>query len=137
MPISLITKIATLTLPNPTILSAGILGLTAKSLQAASHAGAGAVTTKSIGLEPRSGYPNPTIVSLRYGVLNAMGLPNPGAVNYLKELQVAKQESEGIIIVASVYGATPKEYAETAKILAKGGADAIELNLSCPNVKQT
>ncbi|MEJ2272876.1 MAG: dihydroorotate dehydrogenase, partial [Candidatus Bathyarchaeota archaeon] len=67
-----------LKLANPTILASGILGYTGLSLRRVIEAGAGAVITKSMGLKPRMGYPNPTIVQTECGLLNAMGLPNSG-----------------------------------------------------------
>ncbi|MEJ2281791.1 MAG: dihydroorotate dehydrogenase [Candidatus Bathyarchaeota archaeon] len=73
-----------LKLANPTILASGILGYTGLSLRRVIEAGAGAVITKSMGLKPRMGYPNPTIVQTECGLLNAMGLPNSG-INHFKE----------------------------------------------------
>ncbi len=72
------TNIAGLQLENPTILASGILGYSAESLNRVAKGGAGAVVTKSIGIEPRVGYPNPTVVQAEAGLINAMGLPNPG-----------------------------------------------------------
>ncbi len=138
MPNRLATEIADLHLPNPTILAAGILGLTTATLQEAIKQGAGAVVTKSISLKPHQGYPNPTIVQLdNHSLINAMGLPNPGAKYYAKEIKQLKKQHPNAPIIASVFGYTPNEYAQTAQILTKAGADAIELNISCPHVKKT
>ncbi|RLF31930.1 MAG: dihydroorotate dehydrogenase, partial [Thermoplasmata archaeon] len=49
---------------------------------------AGAVVTKSIGLKPREGYPNPTVIELEYGILNAIGLSNPGVDNFEDEIKI-------------------------------------------------
>ena len=73
------TRLAGLELKNPTALASGILGYSTESLQRIAKAGAGAVVTKSIGLTPRMGYPNPTVVQANCGLINAMGLPNPGS----------------------------------------------------------
>ncbi|MEM2399050.1 MAG: dihydroorotate dehydrogenase, partial [Candidatus Bathyarchaeia archaeon] len=59
--IDLRTRVAGLDMPNPTMLASGILGTTADILREAANAGAGAVVTKSVGLKPREGYPNPTV----------------------------------------------------------------------------
>ncbi len=130
----LTTKVGGLILRNPTLLSAGVLGITGKSLRAAWEAGAGAVVTKSVGLEPRKGYLNPTIVDVGCGFVNAMGLPNLGANEFLNELFDASIEKE-IVIVGSIYGTNSDDFAEAARILAKGNISAIELNVSCPHAK--
>ena len=72
------TKIANLKLKNPTILASGVLGNTSGLLKRMAESGAGAVTTKSISLKARNGHENPCVVELKTGLLNAMGLPNPG-----------------------------------------------------------
>ncbi len=138
MPNPLTTQIADLHLHNPTILAAGILGLTTATLQEAIKQGAGAVVTKSISLKPHQGYPNPTLVQLdNHTLLNAMGLPNPGAQYFAKEIKELKRKPLNAPVIASVFGYTPNEYAQTAQTLTKAGADAIELNISCPHVKKT
>jgi len=132
------TEIAGLQLRTPTILAAGILGLTTATLQEAIKHGAGAVVTKSISLKPRTGYKNPAIVQINnHSLLNAIGLPNPGAEYFADEIKELKKQPLNAPIVASVVGFTQNEFAQTAQILAKAGADAIELNLSCPHVKKT
>ncbi|MCS7385917.1 MAG: dihydroorotate dehydrogenase [archaeon GB-1867-005] len=127
----LTVKIASLKLRNPLILASGVLGNTGAILRRVAEAGAGAVTTKSIGLKPRKGYANPTIVEVDCGFINAMGLPNPGVDEFIEELKIAKEG--GVPVIASVFGSSPKEYAEVAHKLEDAGADAIELNLSCPH----
>lgn len=97
--------------------------------------GAGAIVTKSVGLKPRKGYPNPTIVQTRCGLINAMGLPNPGVEGFVKEIREAKSLSVPVIV--SVYGFSAKEYTTVAKKAVDAGADAVELNVSCPHVKET
>jgi dihydroorotate dehydrogenase (NAD+) catalytic subunit len=62
----------------------------AGSMERVFNCGAGGVVSKSIGLEPKNGYPNPTVVELDYGILNAMGLPNPGINHYGEEIDVLK-----------------------------------------------
>jgi dihydroorotate dehydrogenase (NAD+) catalytic subunit len=130
----LTVEIAGLRLRNPTMLSAGVLGLSGLSLRRVWDAGAGAVVTKSLGLNPRRGYSNPTTVDVGCGFVNAMGLPNPGVEGYVEEVQVARAGGEAVII-ASVYGGSPQEFAEAAGVVEAAGVDAVELNLSCPHVK--
>jgi dihydroorotate dehydrogenase (NAD+) catalytic subunit len=130
------TSFAGLKLRNPTILASGILGYTAESLESIVEGGAGAVVTKSIGMTARVGYPNPTVVQTKRGLINAMGLPNPGIDEYAQEISHAKTFLT-VPLIVSVYGFSAQEYAVTAKKAAEAGADAVELNVSCPHVKET
>jgi dihydroorotate dehydrogenase (NAD+) catalytic subunit len=130
----LATEIAGLKLANPTMLAAGILGLTGSSLKSVVEAGAGAVVTKSLGLKPREGYSNPTVVQVDCGLLNAMGLPNPGVHHFGEEIREVKET--GVPVIVSVYGFSSDEFAKVAEVAAEMGADALELNVSCPHVKE-
>ena len=94
----------------------------------------GAVTTKSLTLKPRVGNRPPRLVETPAGMLNAIGLQNVGLDTYLSE-KLPFLRGKNATIIANVYGHTPDEYAELATRLEQaGGADAIEANLSCPNV---
>jgi dihydroorotate dehydrogenase (NAD+) catalytic subunit len=128
------TEIAGLKLANPTMLASGILGYTGLSLKSVIDAGAGAVITKSLGLEPRTGYPNPTVVQTDCGLLNAMGLPNPGISHFQEEMKQLKNAKAPIIV--SIYGFSPEDFIEVAETAATLGADALELNVSCPHIKK-
>jgi len=130
---SLKVELAGLHLRNPTVLASGILGISADSLREVARAGAGAVTTKSIGLEPREGYANPTVIQVEGGLLNALGLPNPGIKKFSEEIRELKDLE--VPLVVSIYGYSAEEYAEVARIAAESGADAVDLNLSCPHAK--
>jgi len=94
---------------------------------------AGAVVTKSIGLKPRDGYVNPTVVELECGILNAMGLPNPG-IDAFKD-EVIELKKSKIPVIGSIFGSNSKEFVELAQKMQKYGADAVELNMSCPHAK--
>jgi dihydroorotate dehydrogenase (NAD+) catalytic subunit len=132
----LAVNFAGIKLSNPTALASGILGYSGDSLKVIAENGAGAVVTKSIGVSPRTGYPNPTVVQSDSGLINAMGLPNPGINEYVGELTYAKSLLQ-VPLVVSVFGYTAEEYALVAKKAVEAGADAIELNVSCPHVKYT
>jgi dihydroorotate dehydrogenase (NAD+) catalytic subunit len=93
--------------------------------------GAAAIVTKSIGLKPKNGYPNPTLVELEYGILNAMGLPNPGIAEFGEE--VKKLKNFKIPIIGSIFGSKPEEFVKLAKKMQEYGANAVELNMSCPH----
>jgi dihydroorotate dehydrogenase (NAD+) catalytic subunit len=114
---------------NPTMLAAGILGSTAASLNWAARSGAGAVVTKSFGLYPNKGYANPTTVEVTGGVINAIGLSNPGVDNFKLELE---KLNGTVPAIASLYGANQDEFSEIA-MKVEGLVDAIELNVSCPH----
>jgi dihydroorotate dehydrogenase (NAD+) catalytic subunit len=118
---------------NPTILASGIMDEDAGSMERVFNCGAGAVVTKSIGIEPKKGYPNPTVVELDNGILNAMGLPNAGINQYGNELKALKKLK--IPVIGSIFGSTSKEFVEIANKMENYGANAIELNMSCPHAK--
>jgi dihydroorotate dehydrogenase (NAD+) catalytic subunit len=117
-----------LDIKNPLMLAAGIMGTTGGSLKRAADAGAGAVVTKSIGIEPKCGHINPSMVEVDCGYLNAMGLPNPSYKNFQNEIDIAKES--GAPVIASIFGANADEFSEIASVLQ---ADAFELNVSCPH----
>lgn len=130
------TSLAGLQLDNPLMLASGVMGYTAESLNRVAKGGAGAVVTKSIGVNPRVGYPNPTVVQAESGLINAMGLPNPGIDVYIEEIKFCKTILK-VPLIVSVFGYSADEYAAVSKKAVDAGADAIELNVSCPHVKQT
>jgi len=130
----LATEIAGLELANPVMLASGVLGLSVPFLRRVIDAGAGAVVTKSVGLKPREGYLNPTIAQVQCGLLNAMGLPNPGVHYFREELREA---SLRVPIIMSIYGFSTLDFAEVASLAAEADVDALELNLSCPHVERT
>jgi dihydroorotate dehydrogenase (NAD+) catalytic subunit len=104
-------------------------------LKLVAESGAGAIVTKSLGLKPCSGYANPTIVQVENGLINAMGLPNPGIEHFAKELQKIKRIK--VPMIASIFAYSPQEFAVVAKEAVKTGADGLELNISCPHAKGT
>ena len=131
--VDLRTEIAGVRLRNPTMLASGFLDETGGSLLRVFNAGAGAVVTKSIGPEAREGYPNPIIVELDAGLLNAVGLPNPGIGEFDREVRHAIKGRA--LVIGSVYGKDAEEYAKVAAKMAETGVAAIEMNLSCPHTK--
>jgi len=116
---------------NPLILPSGINDKVPEQWIRAHEEGAGGVVTKSIGIEPRKGYDNPTIVELPYGLINAMGLPNPGWKGFL---EMVNGYTFDFPLIVSIFGGTPEEFAFLAQKLSDV-ADAFELNLSCPHAK--
>ena len=129
-------NLASLELGNPTMLASGILGYSAETFETIAEGGAGAIVTKSIGVKPRKGYANPTVVQTSCGLINAMGLPNSGINEFVKEIREAKAVLK-VPLIVSAYGYSAEEYASIAGKAVVAGADAVELNVSCPHVKET
>src|SRR5207245_11291991 len=100
--VDLRTEVAGVRLRNPTMLASGFLDETGGSMARVYEAGAGAVVTKSIGPKPREGYPNPTIVELDAGLLNAAGLPHPGIVEYAQEAN--RPRKGGAVLIGPGFG---------------------------------
>ncbi len=122
-------------LDPPLILASGILDQTADTMERMTKKGLGGLVTKSIGLEPREGHPNPCVVELKSGLLNAMGLPNPGIEEFKKELERLKDSIEDEPIVGSIFASKSEDFVYLAEEMARNGADIIELNLSCPHAE--
>lgn len=128
--------IAGVRLPGPLVLASGILGTHASLMERAARAGAGAVTAKSVGPRPRGGHVNPSCVDLGPGLLNAIGLANPGAeaeVALLAETRRALAPL-GVPLIASIFADRVEGFARVAEIVARAEPDMLELNISCPNV---
>jgi len=116
-------------LKNHLILAAGVLGTTGASLNRVLASGAGGVVTKSIGPYPKEGHRGPCVQVLDGAVLNAMGLPNPSR-EFTGEIELLKEKP----VIASIFGANPKEFAEVASWFTDSAA-GFELNVSCPHAE--
>ncbi len=125
-----------LQLRNPVVLASGVLGTSATLLERAARAGAGAVTAKSCGPVPRAGHPNPVAVDWGHGVLNAIGLSNPGAAEEAVLLREARERLAplGVPLIASIFAGTVSAFADVARTVAQARPDLLEVNISCPNV---
>ena len=94
----------------------------------------GGVSCKGITLKKRLGNPPPRIAETPSGIINAVGLQNPGVDHFIeKDLPWLKEQ--GTVIIANIAGNTPDEYCKMAEKLSNTNVDMIELNISCPNVK--
>ncbi|MBR4447176.1 dihydroorotate dehydrogenase [Methanobrevibacter sp.] len=127
------TNICGVEFQNPLMLAAGIMGSNASSMNWILKSGAGGVVSKSFSLNPHPGYVNPTTVAVDGGIINAIGLSNPGVENFKEELK--KIERENNVVIASIYGATPDEFS-TLVCEVQGLVDMIELNISCPHAME-
>ncbi|MGC9360688.1 MAG: dihydroorotate dehydrogenase [Anaerolineae bacterium] len=132
----LCVNLCRVSLPGPLVLASGIWGSAAATLVRAARAGAGAVTSKSCSLEPRVGHPNPTVLPWDHGLINAVGLTNPGAAEERLVLEEARAGLHplGAALIASVFGGDAAAYAAAVDLLAPAQPDLIEINVSCPNV---
>lgn len=128
-------SVAGIKLENPIVIASGILGTTSGLMKRLADAGAGAITTKTTTLKPREGNPLPNVYELDFGLVNSMGLPNPGAEEMAEEIIKAKREAK-IPIFASIAGEDIDEFLKVALIMEEAGADAVELNLSCPHSRK-
>jgi dihydroorotate dehydrogenase (NAD+) catalytic subunit len=119
-------------LPNPAILASGILDENGYTMKRILDDGAGAVVTKSIGLEERNGYYSPVVFQGESYLLNAMGLPNAGIDNFGKEIEIVKLSKKPII--GSIFASNSNDFLKLALKMQDYGVCAVELNLSCPHV---
>lgn len=117
---------------SPTVLASGVLSTTLESLERIADEGAGAVTTKSLTFEPRSGHAGPNIVEVECGLLNAMGYPNPGIEEGINEFSKWKREEPLII---SITGKNIEEFELLAEKITSSRFKpaAVEAAISCPH----
>ena len=105
----LAVELAGMSLSNPVLLASGVLGITASLLQRVADFGAGGVVMKTISKNTRDGYDNPVIVESPAGVINAIGIPNPG---YMETMEEVKQLKDlGVPLICSIMGDSAENYA--------------------------
>jgi len=124
-----------LILKNPVTVASGTFGFGREYGEYLDLNKIGAIMVKGLTLEERQGNPAPRVVETPMGMLNSVGLQNPGVHYFIKhELPYLSQYDTGII--ANINGNTVEEYCKMAEILSETSVDALELNISCPNVKE-
>lgn len=129
-------KIAGIEFSNPVLVASGTFGYGEEYQSLIDLSKLGGIVTKSITLEPREGHPPPRTCESPCGMLNAIGLANVGVEEFIKEKLPFLRSLETRIIV-NVAGSTVKEYVEVVKRLnGTEGIDMLEINISCPNVKE-
>jgi len=132
--LSMDVEIGSLRLKNPVMTASGTFGDGEEYAPYVDLNSLGAIVVKGLSWKARSGNPSPRIMETPAGMLNAIGLQNVGIDVYLKD-KLPYLRNKRCTIIANIYGHSPDEYASLAQRLeAEGGADAIEANLSCPNV---
>jgi len=117
-------------LERPTMLASGILGISLDVFARLYKDGAGALVTKSLSKEPWEGYANPTLIGIKAGYLNAVGLSNPGAPYFAKMISSNKT----IPIIVSLVGSVEEDFTFMIKQFENVQILGYELNLSCPHV---
>ena len=119
---------------NPIVAASGTYSFRESSLYY-DPAALGCITTKSVSIEPWAGNDAPKIAETYGGMLNSIGLANKGIEDYI-ENELRQLKNSGATVMANVVGRTIDEYAAVTERLAETDVDLIELNISCPNVKQ-
>lgn len=129
------TRLGPLILQSPLVLAASPWGAEAVKLGAS---GVGALTLNSVGPEPRKGHPEPTIHDWTGGLINAVGLANPGALASVPLLRDMKAQlaRENVVLVVSIFADTVEGYAQVARTVTAAEPSLVEVNLSCPNVRE-
>ena len=129
-----------LAMKSPVVTASGTFGYGFEYLGAVDYGKLGAVTAKGICLEPWPGNPMPRHCEVPGGLVNAIGLQGTGVERFLSvtvpwfDQSVRKPHNPEIKLIANIWGKSVDEYAEVARRLG-GAVDAIEMNVSCPNVK--
>ncbi|MCH8029176.1 MAG: dihydroorotate dehydrogenase [Candidatus Dadabacteria bacterium] len=128
-------KLGALELPSPVMAASGTFGFGLEYRDVLDYNKLGAIVTKGVSLKPREGNPMPRIVETPCGMLNSIGLQNPGVESFVGDL-LPQVKGLGVPIIVNVFGETVEEYVRVAEMIQSTGAVAgVELNVSCPNVK--
>ena len=120
-------------LSSPLVLPAGVMDVSFSGMNYSFENGVGLVTTKSYTLNPRKGHISPVVVAYSEGLLNSMGLCNPGIDDGIKEIDYLKEHTHKPVIV-SIFATSTKDFISLTHKANQSKADFLELNLSCPNV---
>lgn len=127
-------KIAGVKFNNPLIAASGTFGFGREYGEFYPLEKFGGISCKGITLERRSGNPPPRIAETPSGILNAVGLQNPGVDVFIKD-DLPWLKRQNTVVIANIAGNTQEEYCEMAEKLSDSDVDMIEMNISCPNVK--
>ena len=123
------------TFKNPVTTASGTFGSGAEYEQFVDLAALGAVTTKGVANVPWEGNPTPRVAETYGGMLNAVGLQNPGIDLFCKR-DIPHLKEKGASIIVNVCGRSTSDYVEVVERLADEPVDLLEINVSCPNVKE-
>lgn len=127
--------IAGVTFKNPVIAASGTFGFGREYAKLYDLSRLGGIALKALTLEERQGNPPPRVAETPAGMLNCVGLQNPG-VEYFLEYELPFLKKQDTVLICNVAGKTEEEYCAVAERLSDAPIDMIELNISCPNVKE-
>ncbi|MEA4831255.1 MAG: dihydroorotate dehydrogenase [Oscillospiraceae bacterium] len=127
--------IAGVKLKNPVVTASGTCGFGEEYLDYYKPEELGAIAVKGLTLLPREGNPPPRIAETPSGMLNSIGLQNPGVEMFVKK-HLPRLKERGATVIANIAGSSADDYARMTEILSDTDVDFIEMNISCPNVKQ-
>lgn len=128
------TTIAGVEFKNPIIAASGTFGFGREYNTFYNVGELGGICSKGLTLEPRNGNPPVRIAETPSGMLNSVGLQNPGVKAFIEE-ELPFMEKLGTVIIANAAGACEADYVKLISILSETSVDMIEMNISCPNVK--
>ena len=131
---NLAVNIAGVELKNPVITASGCCGFGREFLDFYPHSALGGISLKGTTLNPREGNPPHRIAEAPAGMLNSVGLQNPG-VKVLLEKDLPWLKEQNTVLIANLAGSSPEEYRAVTEAVEGSDIDMIELNISCPNVK--
>lgn len=132
--VDLSVELAGVPLKNPVVVASGTFGFGREYGRFFDLSELGAICCKGLTLHPRQGNPPPRIAETPMGILNSVGLQNPGVDAFIAdELPFLRQYD--VKVIANISGNTPEEYGIMCEKLSEAGVDMIEVNISCPNVK--
>jgi dihydroorotate dehydrogenase (NAD+) catalytic subunit len=132
--VDLTAELGTLTLPNPIVAASGTYGHGDEVARLGDPSRLGAVTTKSLSPFPWAGNAAPRVHETAAGMLNSVGLANPGVDAWL-EHDLPALLARGARVIGSIWGRSTDDYAKAAAALAPAAVVALEVNVSCPNVE--
>jgi len=136
MDMDLSVRIGALTLKNPVIAASGCFGYGVEYADIVDLSSLGGIVVKGLFLNEREGHPAPRIVETPAGMLNAIGLQGIGVRRFVEE-KLPELRARRATVLVNVCGTTLDEYVEVSRILSEHeGVAAIELNISCPNIKE-
>lgn len=122
-------------LKSPLIAASGTFGFGREYDEFYNISAWGAISVKGLTDEPRVGNPPPRIAETASGILNSVGLQNPGVDAFIRD-ELPRLVATGVTVIANVAGSTVESYTEAARKLSDSPVAMIELNISCPNVRQ-
>lgn len=128
-------NIAGVDFKNPVITASGTFGFGQEYARLYDISKLGGISCKGTTLEPRMGNPSPRIAETPSGILNSVGLQNPGVEGFLKN-DLPLLEKTDTVVIANIAGSQIEDYVETVRRLQGSSVDMIEMNISCPNVKE-